>query len=99
MSFEKIVQPFQSLDVSYPRRIIKADAGAEPENVVLSVGGGGGGSVKTLGYSRSVSITTYMVKVQKEVKKKEEPPPANENTDIVQPSTNPANPAPAGGLK
>jgi hypothetical protein len=64
MAFENIVQPFESFDVTYPRRIIKVDE-APPDNVVLKIGDSGG-SVKTLGYSRSYSLTTYMNKVQKE---------------------------------
>lgn len=69
MGFENIVQPFQSVDIGYPRRIARADAPPPADNVVLSVGGTAG--VKTLGYSRSYSLTTYMEKKQKEVSKKE----------------------------
>ncbi|QDW39002.1 hypothetical protein FFI89_018735 [Bradyrhizobium sp. KBS0727] len=64
MGFENIVRPFQSVDVSYPRRIIKADA-TPPANVVLKVGDNGG--VKTINFSRSYSLTTYMEKKHKEV--------------------------------
>ncbi|MBR1150073.1 hypothetical protein [Bradyrhizobium sp. JYMT SZCCT0428] len=65
MGFENIVRPFQSVDVSYPRRIVKVDS-TPPENVVLKVGDGGGG-IKTLQFSYSYSMTGYMNKVQKEL--------------------------------
>jgi hypothetical protein len=68
MRFENIVRPFQSIDVSYPRPIVKADS-VPPANVVLKVGENGG--LKTLGYSYSYALTTYMVKKQKEVSSKQ----------------------------
>lgn len=69
MGFENIVQPFQSFDIGYPRRIIKPDAEV-PDNVVLKVGDNG--AVKTAAYSFSYALTTYMIKKQKEVTSKEE---------------------------
>jgi hypothetical protein len=62
---DRLIRPFQAVDVTYPRRIIKVDE-APPDNVVLKIGDTGG-SVKTLGYSRSYSLSTYMQKRQKEL--------------------------------
>lgn len=70
--FATIVRPFQAVDVSYPRRIVKT-GDAPPDNVVLTIGDNGG--LKTLAYSRSYSMTTYMKKKQKEVVK----PPAGQS--------------------
>lgn len=97
MRFENIVRPFQSVDVTYPRPIIKVDA-TPPANVVLTVGGNGGGT-KTLGYSRSYSLTTYMQKVQKEVTDQQ---PISSNAYYGNPNFDqgvvPGQGAPVGGL-
>lgn len=64
-NFEGLIRPFQSQNISYPRRVIKPDAvPEEQENVVFEVKGGGS---KSLGASYSYNLTTYMDKVQKEV--------------------------------
>lgn len=65
-NFESLIRPFQSVDVTYPRPRPKV-AGSEQavENVVFRVGEGGGS--KTLSMSYSMSSTSYMDKVQKEV--------------------------------
>ncbi|MBR1150071.1 hypothetical protein [Bradyrhizobium sp. JYMT SZCCT0428] len=68
-----LIRPFQAVDVSYPRRIVKSDAVA-PDNVVLKVGDGGGG-IKTLSYSYSYSMTGYMEKKAKEVEVEPEAAP------------------------
>jgi len=95
MGFENIVRPFQSVDVSYPRRIVKVDE-TPPENVVLKVGDNGG--VKTLGYSRSYSLTTYMQKVQKEVTRPQDSSSDSGNSPPYDTGTMPGQGAPVGGL-
>lgn len=93
MGLENIV--VAPLDVTYPRRIVRVDD-TPPENVVLKVGDNG--TAKTLAYSRSYSLTTYMVKVQKEVIKQQKDD-YDQNLpgaypDAIQPGTA----APVGGL-
>jgi hypothetical protein len=63
-SFEGIIRPFQSVDVTYPRRIIKPGAATTDENVVFVVGKNGGS--KSISMSLSISQTSYMDKVQNE---------------------------------
>jgi hypothetical protein len=60
----RLIRPFEGVEISYPRRIVNDDA-TPPANVVLKVGDNGG--TKTLGYSRTYSLTTYMQQKQKEV--------------------------------
>lgn len=99
MGFENIVPAFQSLDVTYPRRIFKVDA-TPPANVVLKVGDGSS-SAKTLAYSRSYSLTTYMQKVQKEVTTPQQPIAASDyygNPNYDQGVLPGRGPAPVGGL-
>jgi hypothetical protein len=62
--FDSLIGPFASVDVTYPRRITNAGA-TPPANVVLKVGDSSG--VKSLAYSRSYSLTTYMEKKQREI--------------------------------
>jgi hypothetical protein len=64
MALQNVVQSYAAVDITYPRRIVK-DGATAPANVVLKVGDSSG--VKSLAYSRSYSLTTYMTKVQKEV--------------------------------
>ena len=64
VNFEALIRPFQSVDVTYPRRVSKPGAETSTENVVFKVGENGGS--KTIAMSYSMSSSSYMDKVQKE---------------------------------
>ncbi len=64
-TFEGLIRPFQSVDVTYPRAIPKVGDDAVVPNIVLVIGKAGG--TKTLGMSLSASTTSYVEKVQVEV--------------------------------
>jgi hypothetical protein len=66
MSMEKIVRPFQTYDITPPRRII--DPEEEPdENVILQFGKGGSSGKETASGSASHSVSWYQDKKKKEV--------------------------------
>lgn len=63
LSFEKIIRPFETRDISPPKPQTQSEAQI-PDNVVLTVGDSGSG--KIMHGSHSFNATTYQDKKPKE---------------------------------
>lgn len=67
MSLERIVRPFQTRDVTPPRRVVDVAQSQDPAGVVLTIGKGGSGNV--MHGSISYSMTIYMdTKLKEDIK-------------------------------
>jgi hypothetical protein len=64
-NFESLVRPFQNGDNSPPRAYHEFNENGVP-NIIMHIGRGGSGSVKTLSGSVSVSVSSYLKRYENE---------------------------------